>query len=189
MAQGIENVRRRLERAVQALSQAGVSYAVVGGNAVAAWVSRADTAAVRNSRGVDILLRRVDLDRARAALEAAGFVHRRVASLGRAGAMDVFLDGPDAKVRDAVHILWAGERAVPDAIEPTPELGRTEPADGFALIPLEDLLRMKLTSFRDKDRMHLRDLASVGLVDAGWLPRFPGTLGERLRAILDDPEG
>ena len=189
MEQGIENVRRRLERAARALAQAGVGYAVVGGNAVAAWVSRVDTAAVRNTRDVDILLRRADSDRARAALEAAGFVHRRVTSLGRAGALDVFLDGPDAKVRDAVHILWAGERAVPDAIEPTPELGRTEPADGFELIPLEDLLRMKLTSFCDKDRMHLRDLASVGLVDAGWLAKFPETLGARLQAILDDPEG
>ena len=116
-------------------------------------------------------------------------VHRRVTSLGRAGALDVFLDGPDAKVRDAVHILRPGGRAVPDAIEPTPELGRTEPADGFELIPLEDLLRMKLTSFCDKDRMHLRDLASVGLVDAGWLAKFPETLGARLQAILDDPEG
>lgn len=189
MEQGIENVRRRLERAARALAQAGVGYAVVGGNAVAAWVSRVDTAAVRNTRDVDILLRRADSDRARAALEAAGFVHRRVTSLGRAGALDIFLDGPDAKVRDAVHILWAGERAVPDAIEPTPELGRTEPADGFELIPLEDLLRMKLTSFCDKDRMHLRDLPSVGLVDAGWLAKFPETLGARLQAILDDPEG
>jgi len=185
MKQGIEQVRRRLERAAAALTGAGVPYAVVGGNAVAAWVSRVDTAA----RDVDILLRRADLSRAQAALEAAGFVHRRVASLGKAGTMDVFLDSPEAKVRDAVHILWAGERAVPDAIEPTPELTRTERADGFDLIPLEDLLRMKLTSFRDKDRMHLRDLASVGLVDASWLPRFSAALAERLRAILADPEG
>ena len=103
--------------------------------------------------------------------------------------MDVFLDGPEAKVRDAVHILWAGEKAVPDAIEATPELTGTETAEGFALIPLEDLLRMKLTSFRDKDRMHLRDLAGVGLVDESWLLRFPAALAERLRAILDDPEG
>ncbi len=79
--------------------------------------------------------------------------------------MDVFLDGPEAKVRDAVHILWAGEKAVPDAIEPTPGLGATEPGDGFALVPLDDLVRMKLTSFRDKDRMHLRDLAAVGPVE------------------------
>ena len=189
MEQGIEQVRRRLERAAKALATAGVRYAVVGGNAVAAWVSRIEPAAVRNTRDVDILLRRADLDAAKAALEAAGFVHRRVASLGKGGAMDVFLDGPEAKVRDAVHILWAGERAVPGAIEPTPELGCTETAENFELIPLADLLWMKLTSFRDKDRMHLRDLASVGLVDESWLPRFPAALAERLRAILDDPEG
>lgn len=106
--------------------------------------------------------------------------------------MDVFLDGPDAKVRDAIHILWAGEKAVPDAIEPTPELGLTEPGDGFDLIPLENLVRMKLISFRDKDRMHLRDLISVGLVDDGWPARFARpwpALAKRLQMILDDPEG
>ena len=189
MAQGIEDVRNRLERAAAALAKTGVRYAVVGGNAVAAWVSRVDASAVRNTRDVDILLRREDMERARLALEAAGFVYRRVASLGKTAAMDVFLDGPDAKVRDAVHVLWAGEKAVPDAIEPSPELGETESGDGFELIPLADLLRMKLTSFRDKDRMHLRDLASVGLVDESWMERFPTALAERLRVILDDPEG
>jgi hypothetical protein len=189
MEEGIAQVRRRLERAAHALSAAGVSYAVVGGNAIAAWVSRVDAAAVRNTPEVNILLRRADLDRARTALEAAGFVHRRVASLGKTGVMDVFLDGPEAKVRDAVHILWAGERAVPGAIEPTPELVHTERGEGFELIPLEDLLRMKLISFRDKDRMHLRDLASVGLVDGSWLPKFPLPLAQRLQMILDDPEG
>ena len=189
MAEGIENVRNRLERAANALGGVGIRYAVVGGNAVAAWVSRVDAAAVRNTRDVDILLDREDMDRATVALEAAGFVHRRVASLGKAASMDVFLDGPDAKVRDAIHILWAGEHAVPDAIAPTPELGHTEPGDGFELIPLEDLVRMKLISFRDKDRMHLRDLLSVGLVDETWPLRFTGVLGERLQMILDDPEG
>jgi hypothetical protein len=189
MAEGIENVKKRLDRAAAALSAAGVRYAVVGGNAVAAWVSRVDTAAVRNTRDVDIMLRREDMEPARTALEAAGFVHRRMTSLGKAGAMDVFLEGPEAKVRDAVHILWAGEKVVPDAIEPTPELEITEVGDGFALVPLEDLVRMKLTSFRDKDRMHLRDLLAVGLVDENWPHRFSTALGERLQIILDDPEG
>lgn len=189
MAEGIDSVKDRLTRAAAALAGARVDYAVVGGNAVAAWVSRVDAAAVRNTRDVDLLLRREDLERAKGALEAAGFVHRRVASLGKAAAMDVFLDGPDAKVRDALHILWAGEKAVPDAIEATPELGLTEAGDGFELVPLEDLVRMKLTSFRDKDRMHLPDLAAVGLVDESWPTRFPPRLGERLQVILDDPEG
>lgn len=189
MAEGIESVKNRLDRAVAALEALGVSYAVVGGNAVAAWVSRVDAAAVRNTRDVDILLRREDMDRARTALESAGFVHRRVASLGKAAAMDVFLDGRDAKERDALHILWAGEKAVPEAIEATPELGPTEKGDGFELIPLQDLVRMKLVSFRDKDRMHLRDLASVGLIDESWPGQFSPVLGERLQRILDDPEG
>ncbi len=164
MAKSIDDVRRRLERAAAALAQAGIDYSVVGGNAVAAWVSRVDDSAVRNSRKVDILLRRSDRERAFAAMQAAGFIHRRVASPGKTASMDVFLDGPDAKVRDAVHVLWAGEKAVPDAIEPTPELVRTEKGEGLELIPLDDLVRMKLISFRDNDRMHLRDLLAVGLV-------------------------
>src|SRR5882672_7826545 len=85
MKDAVENVRRRLLRAAAALDAARVPYAVVGGNAVAAWVSRADEAAVRNTRDVDILLRREDLPAATAALETAGFHHRRVASLGQAG--------------------------------------------------------------------------------------------------------
>lgn len=189
MAKGIDDVRQRLERAAAALEKLGVRYAVVGGNAVAAWVSRVDESAVRNTRDVDILLRREDAEKAREALEAAGFVHRRVASLGKAGAMDAFLDGPDAKVRDAVHVLWAGEKPVPDAIENTPELHETEQGEGFELVPLQDLVRMKLISFRDKDRMHLRDLLSVGLIDESWTARFPGELATRLQVILDDPEG
>jgi hypothetical protein len=121
--------------------------------------------------------------------EEAGFVHRRVASLGKAAAMDVFLDGPDAKVRDAVYVLWAGEKATPDAIDSTPELRETENAGSFELVPLESLVRMKLISFRDKDRMHLRDLIAVQLLDASWPARFPEDLARRLQTILDDPEG
>jgi hypothetical protein len=71
MSGAVENVRRRLLRAATPL-------AVVGGNAVAAWVSRAAEAAVRNTRDVDLLLRREDLSAATAALEKAGFHHRRV---------------------------------------------------------------------------------------------------------------
>ncbi len=54
---------------------------------------------------------------------------------------------------------------------------------------LDALVRMKLTSFRDKDRVHLRDLIGVGLVDADWVARVPAPLGDRLQSVLDDPEG
>ena len=189
MSDAVENVRRRLLRAAAALETAGVPYAVVGGNAVAAWVSRADEAAVRNTRGVDVLLRRADLPAAIAALEKAGFVHRRVASLGQPGAMEVFLDGPHAKVRDAVHLVFAAEKTRPDQPEPNARVEESEATGEYRLIALEALVRMKLSAFRDKDRVHLRDLASVDLIGPEWLPRFSDELRTRLAEILATPEG
>src|SRR4029453_6173605 len=81
VALAVEQVRDRLRRAVAALEQANVPYAVIGGNAVAEWVGRVDQAAVRNTRDVDILLRRSDFDAAKAALESAGFVYLHAARL------------------------------------------------------------------------------------------------------------
>jgi hypothetical protein len=49
----VDNVRQRLLRATAALDSAGVPYAVVGGNAVADWVTRVDAAAVRFTQDVD----------------------------------------------------------------------------------------------------------------------------------------
>lgn len=189
MSEAVESVRRRLLRATGALSAANVPYAVVGGNAVAAWVSRVDEAAVRNTRDVDILLRRSDLAGAAEALKDAGFVHRRISSLGTLGTMDAFLEGPEGKVRDAVHIIFALEKTREDQPEPNADSTEIEDAAGFRLIGLEALVRMKLNAFRDKDRVHLRDLASVGLIDVGWTSRFSGPLRERLEMILDSPEG
>ena len=58
MVTAVEKVRQRLRRATQALEQAGIPYAVAGGNAVAAWVSEVDESAVRNTQDVDILIPR-----------------------------------------------------------------------------------------------------------------------------------
>ena len=48
MERAVAKVRERLLRATAALNQAGVSYAVVGGNAVASWVATVDEGAVRH---------------------------------------------------------------------------------------------------------------------------------------------
>lgn len=189
MAHGIEKVRQRLLRAARALRTAGLPYAVVGGNAVAAWVSRVDESAVRNTRDVDILVRRADFEKIRSALEGAGFIYRQLSSLGRPGKLDVFLDGPQAKARDALHIVWAAEKITPDSLEPAPDPAGSEETGGFALISLESLVRMKLTAFRDKDRTHLRDLIDVGLIDRSWSADLPAALAERLRSLVDSPFG
>jgi len=179
----VEKVRERLLRATAALETAGLAYAVAGGNAVAVWVTRVDEAAVRNTRDVDILLRRADLDAARIALENAGFVYRYVAN------RDVFLDGPAAKVRDAVHIVFAGEKVRAHEALPNPDVTESEDADAFRILTLTALAQIKLTAFRDKDRTHLRDLIEVGLLDETWVARFPPELGARLQRLLDTPEG
>jgi hypothetical protein len=183
MARAVEKVRERLLRATRALDEAGVPYAVIGGNAVAAWVSRVDESAVRNTQDVDLMIRRADLEAAKAALSKVGFIHRHVAGI------ELFLDGPKAKARDAVHVVFAGERVRPEYLFPAPDVADSEHARDFRLLSLEALLRMKLTSFRDKDRMHIRDLLDVGLVDAGWRQRLPQELAARLQELIDNPHG
>jgi hypothetical protein len=183
MIRAVEKVRERLQRAAAALAGAGVPYAVAGGNAVAAWVSRVDEAAVRNTRDVDILLRRSDLEAAAAALSQAGFIRRHVSGI------EMFLDGPRAKARDAVHIVLAGEKVRPQYLEPAPDVAEAEDAPLFRILALDALVRMKLTSFRDKDRMHLRDLLDVGLIDGTWRDKLPPELAARLQELLDNPEG
>ena len=156
---------------------------MVGGNAVAAHVGRVDESAVRNTQDVDILLRRTDLEAAKAALTDAGFVYRHVKGI------DMFLDGPKAKARDAVHVIFAGEKVRSDDSVPAPEIGESEATPLYRVVALEPLVKMKLTSFPIKDRMHLRDMIDVGLVDETWLPRLPGELSSRLKELLDNPEG
>ena len=183
MVRAVEKVRERLLRATAALEGAGVEYAVAGGNAVAAWVARVDETATRNTTDVDILLRRTDLAAAIAALNAAGFVHRHLSGL------DVFLDGPGGKVRDAVHIVFAGEKVRPDESVSNPDVSESEAADQFRILSLEALVRIKLTAYRDKDRTHLRDLLDVGLIDASWCDRYPPALADRLQVLVDTPGG
>ena len=50
MERAVAKVRQRLLRATAVLNQAGVPYAVVGGNAVASWVATIDEGAVRTTR-------------------------------------------------------------------------------------------------------------------------------------------
>jgi hypothetical protein len=178
-----EKVKERVQRAAKALDDAGVKYAVVGGNAVAEWVARVDEGAVRNTKDVDILIRRIDLPAVKAVLESAGFVHQQLLEL------DIFLDGPNGRPSEAIHILFAGEKVRPDHQHPAPDVTESEKAAAFQVTTLPALVRMKLLSNRRKDQVHLLDLIAVGLIDATWPARFPPPLGERLQQLLDDPDG
>ena len=182
MIAAVEAVQRRTIRAAQALTAAGIPYAVAGGNAVAAWVARVDRAAVRNTQDVDILIRRSDFAIARRTLESHGFCHQLQFGV------DCFLDSPDASPRDAVQILFAGEKVKSTDLLPNAEITEREATEAYDILQLESLVRMKLNSYRLKDRVHLLDMISVGLIDQTWPARFHPELSIRLQELLDNPD-
>lgn len=165
------------------MSAAGVPYAVIGGNAVQYWAAQVDESVVRNPRDVNIVLNRADLPAAIAALEKAGFLYRHTAGV------TMFLDGPDAKARDAVRVVFAGEKVRADYPAAVPTIIDVVMTQRGCTLPLESLDRMKLTSPRDKDRVHVRDMISVSLIDETWLERFSPPLQARLKELLDNPDG
>src|SRR5262249_17509520 len=156
-----------------ALNEAAVTYAVVGGNAVASWVATVDEGAVRNTRDIDLLVRRSDLPAVAAALEKVGFVRDEL--------LDVvmFRDGPQGKPSEAVHLIFSGEKTRPDHLLPAPDIQTVQDPANFPVIALDSLILMKVMSNRDKDRMHLRDLIGVRLVDQAALAKLPPELAGR----------
>ena len=176
-------VRERLLRATAALDQAKVPYAVVGGNAVASWVATVDEGAVRNTRDIDLLVRRNDLPTLTAALEQAGFVADELLNVV------MFRNGSEGKPSEAIHLLFSGEKTRVDHLLPAPEIQTVDDPANFRVITLESLLVMQLVSNQLIDKVHLRDLIGVGLVDASWLTALPPRLAERLKQILDTPDG
>jgi len=183
MVDAVELVRQRLVRAAAALKAGNVPYAIVGGNAVAAWVATVDRAAVRNTQDVDVMIRRGDFDAAKVALEQAGFVHRQAAGL------NLFLDGAGASPREAVHIVYAGEVVKPGEPAANPDVAESSDMGSFRVLNLAALVRIKLTAFRRKDQVHLTDMIGVGLIDQSWTTRLPPVLAERLQQLLDTPDG
>jgi len=182
MIAAVDAVRERACRAAAALNQEGIPHVVVGGNSVAAWVARVDVEAVRNTKDVDVLVRRADFARVVETLTSVGFIHQNVVGV------DLFLDGPQGSVRSAIHVVFAGEKVRPDYLLPAPDVTESESGPEFAVATLEALVRMKLTSFHLRDRVHLLDLLEVGLIDEDWCDRVPAELSPRLREVIDSQE-
>jgi hypothetical protein len=119
-------------------------------------------------------VRREDLDRIARAVEPFGMQHRPMGGVD----MLVQVDAPSA--RRAVHLIFTGEKVRPNYSEPAPAIGACRTLHGVRLVPLGDLVRMKLTSFRSKDETHLKDLDEAGLIT----PEIEAGLSETLRARL-----
>lgn len=169
------DVADRLKKAFEA---AGVEYRIVGGLAVFLYVKDRDALAARTTRDVDVAVHREDLEKIRIAAPSAGFEFRHAAGV------DMLVDRTAPKARSAVHFVFLNEKVQPDYVEPVPSMEnplRTE--DGLALVPVADLVKMKLTSFRLKDQVHIQDLDGVGLITADVESRLSPALAQRLAHV------
>jgi hypothetical protein len=174
----LEDVSARLDRITHCLDNAQVKYALVGGQAVALWVATIDPAAVRTTKDVDILLDRQDLPTARAAARSVDMDYFETMGVG------MFIDRHDPNPRHGVHIVWAGEKVRPHEPVPAPSLDdRQLLPGGRHVVSLPKLVEMKLTAFRDQDRVHLRDMIDVGLIDASIIQQLPAELAQRLQQL------
>lgn len=150
-----------LHRIAEPLGAADIPFEVVGGLAVLIHVEEADPTHSVLTRDVDILISRADLNKVIAVAEDRGFRFRHVAGV------DMLLYGD--KAVNAIHLLFSGEKVKESQAIPNPPVAperKTVQGQEISIIPLADLVRMKLSANRDKDRVHIRSMDAAGLITA-----------------------
>jgi hypothetical protein len=172
----VEQLFARLQQLHAILSRAGIPYRVVGGLAVFLHVSQRDPLRARLTADVDAAIRRTDLPLTIQAAAEAGWLYRHVAGV------DMLVEAGQERVRSAVHFVFLNEKVRPDYLEAVPESPAEQTAEGIPVASVEDLVRMKLTSYRLKDRVHIQDLDAVGLIT----PQIVAALPEPLQARLSE---
>jgi len=128
-------------------------------------------------------LRREDLPLAKEALAQAGFEWQGSHQRAR------FLDLPSSKLAAAVHLHFANESTAGEALPPAPDIAEVDKAGEFPVLTLDALVRLLLTNHRRLDRLCVRDLIDVGLVDNSHSRRHVPEITVRLQALLNDPDG
>ena len=164
------------------LQQAGVPHELVGGLAVFLHVENADSTHSSLTRDIDLMIRREDLARVQAIAQDHGFRFRHSAGL------DMLLYGETTRARNAVHLRYAGERVKASQLEPHPMIQPVLAGlhgQDFQVIPVLDLVRMKLSSWRDKDRVHVRGMDAAGLITTEVEQGLSAELLSRLRHVRE----
>jgi hypothetical protein len=166
------------QQLASALEGAGIQYRVIGGYAIYRHVDAVDPLAARLTRDLDVAVRHDDLERICNAVKPLGLIYRHVAGV------DMLVDAKEPKARSAIHMVFVGEKVRPSDIAAIPDF--SEPVrgiEGVFLAPVADLVRMKLTSFRFKDKTHLKDMDQVGLITPVVESGLTDVLRERLAEV------
>jgi hypothetical protein len=178
----MEQLFERIKRLHTALDSAGIEYRVVGGLAVFFQVSLRKPGCGRSTEDVDIAVDRKELRRIAEAAEKFGFRYRHVAGI------DMLVHAEKPRAVTAVHLRFINEKVRAEYLDTVPgfsEPTRTE--EGILLAPVADLVKMKLTSFRMKDQLHLKDLDSARLITREIEDSLPEAQLRRLREVRAAP--
>lgn len=171
-----------LDRIIDVITRAGISYELVGGLAVLIHVEAVDPANSVMTRDVDVMIERDDLERLKQVASEYGFHYRHSAGL------DMLLYGEEKKAVNAVHLVFSGEKVRPAQATPNPSIApeeRNVHGRTVMIIRIVDLIRMKLSAFRDKDRVHIRSLDACGLITPGIEATLSPALLERLKYVRE----
>jgi len=175
----VEQLFDRIQQLHSLLTAACIPYRIVGGMAVFIHVFERDPLRARLTSDVDAAIHRLDLPAVIEAARKAGWVYRR------AGGIDTLTDAAQPRARSAVHLRFINEKVRPEYAEAVPDSAPNRTLEGFLVATVADLVRMKLTSNRLKDRVHIQDLDGVGLIGREIEERLPKLLLDRLAEIRE----
>jgi hypothetical protein len=171
-----------LHKIAQVLSHEGIPYELIGGLAVLIHVEEVNPELTALTRDVDLMVRREDLERIKEAAARDGFRFRHTAGV------DMLLYGETDSARNAIHLIFSGELVRPNQTAPNPSIAPEKKqihGGEVMVIPVADLVRMKLSSFRDKDRVHVRGMDAAGLITPEVEAGLSAALSKRLQHVRE----
>jgi hypothetical protein len=156
-------------------------YELIGGMAVAAHMEQVDHDSVMLTKDVDVMIHRSDLERIQQTAPHHGFHFRHTAGL------DMLLYGEEKKAVKGVHLVFSGEAVkAHQALNPPIAPDRIIICGKeVSVVPLVDLVRMKLNAFRDKDRVHVRAMDEIGMITPEVENKLPAELRSRLQHVRE----
>ena len=171
-----------LHKITDTLNTQHIPHELIGGLAVLIYVEEANSEHTSLTRDVDLMVNRSDLDRIKETAGKDGFRFRHAAGV------DMLIYGPTESARNAVHLVFSGEKVRPTQATPNPpirpDLKRVHGKD-VLVIPILDLIRMKLSSNRLKDQVHIKSMDAAGLITSDAEATLTPELAARLKHVRE----
>jgi hypothetical protein len=155
---------------------------LIGGLAVLVHVEEADPTQAMLTRDVDLMVLRADLQRIKDAAARHGFRFRHFAGL------EMLLYSNTDSAKNAVHLIFSGEKVRPNEATPNPPIAPEKKRihnQEVMVIPVADLVRMKLSSFRLKDQVHIQVMDAAGLIASDVEKKLTKELLARLQHVRE----